>query len=635
MEIPEDVVRQIPAKQIEIRKIVPFEYDQKTNTLKIACEDPTDQQLINDINYIVQGKFVKLYVAAEIALDTAIKKYIHGQKTNLKDKLSLELPDLVSSDDTDNAEVAQADERQSSRKVLFITDEEYSGSLFQTILNRDDYDTAICDNLAEAYMMIEENQYSAIFIRESLLENFGEFISRVRSKSARTIIRKYDRSSDLILSEDSFISAGHFLERNLTLLTSLLSSKDGLADNHSGIVGQYTEKLCRKLGLPVEDRLAIANAAYLHDIAKYHYPDVDKKNYREQIELSARLLESLDYSPEVLGIINSMYQDLDTEKSKQLPLEYLGGNIITIVDLFCENIQLDQKLTLEKLDAVNKKLRDLSGKLFLSEVVEAFILMMKEEILDLHTNTGLGQAFIFSNISEYSYPLELRLKNEGYRIISESNAGSVIQLFKRSKPDVLIMAFKKDAQEIDSIISELVTNDIDFKKIPTFILTEKETTTQLASTYDKGIEDILALNGNYDLLLMKIKKIIAQLQTRKAGADTDSSGARGRLSDMNLIDLMQALAPGRKTARLTITSNIQTDTHLEIYLNKGNIIYAKLDEKMGADAIYEGMTWTDGNWSVEPIDESQLPEPNNQLSNDAILMEGAYQLDEKIRAGKL
>jgi hypothetical protein len=98
---------------------------------------------------------------------------------------------------------------------------------------------------------------------------------------------------------------------------------------------------------------------------------------------------------------------------------------------------------------------------------------------------------------------------------------------------------------------------------------------------------------------------------------------------------MQALAPGRKTVKVTIISDVSPSDTLEIYLDKGNIIYGRLKEKYGAEAIYEGMIWTDGKWTVEPVDSTNLPQPNNQLSNDAILMEGAYQLDEKIRAGQL
>ncbi len=635
LEISEEVIGMLPAKQIVTRKIVPFEYDNKTNTLKIACEDPTDQQLINDINYLVQGKFVKLYVAAELALDTAIRKYVHGQNTNINEKLSLNIPDLNITDETTQVESHRPLEKTESKTILFITDEEYSGSLYQTILARDDYKTTICETLEQAQKLVDENQYKTVIIKESLYDCASGFFSKIRKKSPRTRIIKYSKSSDLVLSEKSYETAGLILDRNLTLLTSLLSTKDGLTDNHSGTVGRYTEKLCRKLGIPVEDTMVITNAAYLHDIAKYYYPNTSEKDYKEQIDLSAKLLQSLDYPPVILSIIYSMYQDLTAEYSNSLPIESLGGNIITIVDLFCENIQLDQKLTLEKLDTVKKKLRDLSGKLFLNEVVEAFIAMMQEEILDIHTNAGVGQVFIFSNLPEYSYPLELRLKNEGYRILSESDVESVISLVKRSTPDILLLAFKKTAEEITAILDELEHNEINIKKIPTFILAEKEISSQLASVYDRGIEDVITINGNYDLLLVKIKKIISQVQAGRTGDNSQGSGARGRLSDMSLIDLMQALSPGRKTARLTITPNAQPNMQLEVCLDKGNIIYARLGEKAGAEAIYEGMTWTDGNWHVEPVDESQLPAPNNQLSNDAILMEGAYQLDEKIRAGKL
>ena len=104
---------------------------------------------------------------------------------------------------------------------------------------------------------------------------------------------------------------------------------------------------------------------------------------------------------------------------------------------------------------------------------------------------------------------------------------------------------------------------------------------------------------------------------------------------MNLIDLVQALAPGRRMVKITVWHAKASADKLTIFLDKGIITFAQLGNKIGAEAIYDGMTWADGVWTVEPVMLENLPVPNNALSNDAILMEGAYRLDEKMRAGKL
>jgi hypothetical protein len=153
---------------------------------------------------------------------------------------------------------------------------------------------------------------------------------------------------------------------------------------------------------------------------------------------------------------------------------------------------------------------------------------------------------------------------------------------------------------------------------------------------EQGLEDILALDDNLDLLVTKIRKMQAKLtaQQKKAGVEA-GAGARGRLADMNLIDLLQALGPGLKTVRIMVLAGPPISDTLNIFLNKGEIIHAACRDKDGAEAVYEGLTWVDGTWTVEPIAPEVLPRPNNKASNESILMEGCRRLDEKIKSGHL
>ena len=104
---------------------------------------------------------------------------------------------------------------------------------------------------------------------------------------------------------------------------------------------------------------------------------------------------------------------------------------------------------------------------------------------------------------------------------------------------------------------------------------------------------------------------------------------------MNLIDLLQALGPSRKTVRITLVQSAAPDEPLTLHLNQGAISHATYRHETGAEAVYACIGWTDGSWRVEPVSDSNLPEPNNQLSNESILMEGCRRLDEQVRAGDI
>lgn len=640
LEIPDVVIKFIPKKVAVARKVIPFDYDPENNVLKVACEEPTDQSLVNELNFVARGKEVKLYVAAELALNTAIAKHYLGRDVSLDDNLLLEIPDEAT--ETGKVPTPSLDETAEGaddfhETVLLVTDEEYSGPLLRSILERDNYQVVTTDSANDAINLIGDRQFHSVFIKDTVSGDYIDLIDRLRKASPRTAVRYYESASSLVLNEDAVAIEGDLLIKSLDLFTSLLSSKYKLPTNHSGTVGQYVDKLCRKIGLPDKERLMITSAGYLHDLAKFYYRTENTQDYRSTIKLTGKLLESLNYSPVVIEMLRSMYKDLGGKYTKRLPVEVFGGNILTIVDLFCDNIPLNGRLSLDKFDAIKKKLRDLTGKLFLVEVVEAFIVMIQEEILQLQTVEKASQVMIYAGDSDSLYAVKVRVKQEGFRTVSERSLDSFVDLFQRSQPDMMVLLLPGEPAEVSNSVQDLAAKGIDFKKTPTFLLVDSSSTSQLIKLFERGIEDIVALDGSLDLLIAKMHKARERIQAeaQQAAVGEDPSGSRGRLSDMNLIDLLQALGPSRKTVRITITAGNSDDEKLVIYLNQGNITFAQLKDRVGAEAVYEAIAWTDGGWTVEPVSVESLPEPNNELANESILMEGCRLLDEKVRAGQL
>lgn len=639
-DISPELCEIIPKRVALARRIMPFEYDVEENVLKIACEDPTDQALINEIRFIARGKKIELYVAAEIALNAAISRYYLGQDVSLDDSLQIEIPDDVTETGApDSSRYPRAKDKPADhrRSILLVTDEVYSAQHLQSLLERDKYLVFSAESPDQARGMIEQRAYYAIFIKNDIPGDHMNLINRVRRLSSCTIIRYYRQVSSLILGEDTPPANDELLIKNNDLVTSLLSSKAGLSSNHSGRVGRYAETLCRRLEIPDTDRLLIANAAYLHDFAKYYYGLYDENDNRRIIQLTVKLLASIHYPSHVLDMLRAMYGDVSDDYNESLPLEILGGNILSICDLFCDSIPENEQLTLDRFDVIKRRLRGLKNRLFLSDVVEAFINIVQEELLDRHTVSAVGQILIHAQDVKLQHILELRLTNERFRVIGVSSIEELLKLYQRSRPDMMLLALTDDAKRGVLLIDECEMRGVDFAKTPCFVVMKARDISNHIDLLDRGIEDIVAHDENYDLLITKIRRLTATRKTRAttAGAGESLSGARGSLVDVNLIDLIQALGPGLKTVKITVQPASDFDTELVVYLSKGAITHAKLRNLDGPDAIYEGLTWIEGTWVVEAVMPQQIPDRNNTLSNESILMEGCRLLDEKIKSGKL
>ncbi|MCH8993091.1 MAG: hypothetical protein IIA44_15235, partial [Acidobacteria bacterium] len=437
------VVEMMPRKIRLARKVIPFDFDPASNVRKVACEDPTDQTLVRGLGFVTRGRTVKLYVAAELALNTTIAKYDVGRDVSLNDNRLLEIPDHPTATGGPVDTTVPKGEGHLAKihpTVLLVTDDESATSHLQSLLECDNYRVVVSGSADAALSQLDEQRFHAVFIKDSVAGDYLHLVDRARSVSPKTMIRFYGSASSLIMNRNAPAIEAELVLANLELFTSLLASKDGRPENHGGRVGRYANRLCRRLDLPDKDRLQISNAGYVHDLARYYYTHETTKDHRAAIRLTIQLLRSVNYSPVALEMLRTMYADLNQRSRHRLPIEVLGGNILTIADVFCDSASAGERLSLDRFDGIKKKLRGLTGTMFLPEVAEAFIAMIQEEMLDARTGGRLGQVMIYAVDPTVRRPLELRLQNEGFRTVSEGAMTALLDLYRRSEPDILLLS---------------------------------------------------------------------------------------------------------------------------------------------------------------------------------------------------
>lgn len=640
LEIPDIVKRLIPSKVAIARRVMPFDYDPELNLLKVACESPNDQSLINELNFVARGKEIKLFVAAELALNTAVNKHYLGQNVTLEDRLLLEIPDdTIDSDDDATIQPGVEPETVAPDKpmILLVTDDEDSGSLLISLFERDGYQVIMTDSADEAIEVLGDNVFNSVLIKDTVSGDYIDLIDRLRKSSPSTSVYYYESASSLILGRTSLSTEANLLDKNLELFTSLLALKSGLTDNHSGSVGSLVDGLCGQMNLPTKERSTITNAAYLHDLSRHYYRDDGSRDQRSWIGLSAKLLSSLEYPPVVVQMLRSMYKDLGGKYTKRLPIEILGGNILTIVDLYCETVDPHERLALDKFDVIKKKCRDLAGRLFLPEVVESFITMMQREVLHAQETCRHGQIMLYADNPGVLYPIERRLQNERFRTISQLSRESFVDLCKRSEPDMIVLLLEGEFSSVLSFIENLENDGVAPAKLPTLLIVESAHASSMTQLMDRGIEDIIPNDVNLDMLVSKLRKIQtrAQLQdSQLMSANNTSAGSNGRLADMNVVDLLHALGPNRRTVKITVTA-MTDDRQLILFLDQGKVVCAQLGDLVGAPAVHEAIAWSEGSWAVEPVSPDRLPVPNVHTPNDTLILEGRRLMDERVRSGQL
>lgn len=109
-------------------------------------------------------------------------------------------------------------------------------------------------------------------------------------------------------------------------------------------------------------------------------------------------------------------------------------------------------------------------------------------------------------------------------------------------------------------------------------------------------------------------------------------GIKGRLKDMALVDIIQVLHLSRRTAAINMGSDEGAG---KVYVEQGNVIHARFRELSGESALYQLLSWKDGEFEVEM--DIKAEERTISQNVEGLLLEGMKKIDEskrKVRSEK-
>ena len=465
---------------------------------------------------------------------------------------------------------------------------------------------------------------------DSVRGSYTELVLRLRKIPPRTMVLYSEAASALFSHDDGISTERELLITNTKLLHSLVESSEERPPRARNLV-ELVELVCDKLGIGRDQRGKISTAATVHDLARAHH-EAEGNDHSRHARKQTETLERLHVNHSVIDILRAMYIDVSDISDRPIPIDLQGGNIITAVDLLLDNFADLGKLSSGDNESVATVLREHTGRLFFSEVVEGVLAALAEVSAEDQEHQGAGRVLLYSNSAKTIRPIELRLKNEAFDIVTVTSLGKLGEAMARSPVEGTVIVTEDQAAMVAKLVKHLEAHSVDIGETPTFLVVRNDLIPQLTPLLDKGVQDIIGLGGNYDQLVIKLERAIEQLRERTSrNGIMNGKGTTGHLSDMSLVDILQALGPGRKTARITVTKDENGGEPLIIYLDKGEIAHASLGEMGCPEAIYEALKWGDGLWRIEPIAADELPAPNNDLPNDAILMEGCRLMDESSR----
>ncbi|MFQ5442545.1 MAG: DUF4388 domain-containing protein [Thermodesulfobacteriota bacterium] len=105
-------------------------------------------------------------------------------------------------------------------------------------------------------------------------------------------------------------------------------------------------------------------------------------------------------------------------------------------------------------------------------------------------------------------------------------------------------------------------------------------------------------------------------------------GVKGRLADINLVDIIQIFLSEKRTAALHLGGEMGFG---HVYIKDGSIVHATYRDMSGADALRELMGWRDGEFEVEP--DALPPEETMGEKESTIVLGGMKDMNDMAVVG--
>jgi len=167
-------------------------------------------------------------------------------------------------------------------------------------------------------------------------------------------------------------------------------------------------------------------------------------------------------------------------------------------------------------------------------------------------------------------------------------------------------------------------------RIPIILVASKTDLTEKLKMVQDSVEDFVEKPFFVKEAAARIKRIIDKIALEKMAKEAASDGTlRGSLAQMNVLDLLQSLDMGKKTCRLTLTTN---GDRCDIYFAEGQINHAVYGALKGDDAVYKVLSWQGGNFQLDF--NGQSAEQTTTRCTQGLLMEGLRLFDESAREGE-
>jgi CheY-like chemotaxis protein len=231
-------------------------------------------------------------------------------------------------------------------------------------------------------------------------------------------------------------------------------------------------------------------------------------------------------------------------------------------------------------------------------------------------------------------PVILDLMRRGIEPYAEifafTDATAALARCLESPPDLVICDFRMPEMDGGQFVQKLRIRP-ETKSVKVMLVASKSDIEEHLRPFTDMVEEFAQKPFYIKELASRAKKVLDRIVWEKMQQQASQEGMiRGRLSEMNLIDLFQSLELGQKTCGLIVAKDGE---ECSMYFADGQLHHAKLGSTIGDEAVYQVASWTDGAFQIDF--NARSSDKTTTKSTQGLLMEALRLLDEQNRGSSV
>ncbi|MEC7242563.1 MAG: DUF4388 domain-containing protein [Myxococcota bacterium] len=610
--ISAETLELVPTDLMREHLIVPTFMDGESRVLSVLTADPTNLPSLRAVQEQASAQRLRLFIGPEPAVAQLIERL---------DVDAAHEPDASESDDTEQLPIPIPSFEQ-QRTLVLETNLERLAAL-RTLQEHEGDNTEFVHDPEQVAALLQQGGYDVLVHRRELAAMVEAYLPSWRRISPGLTVSGLDGYGPGHSSGGIHAAGCDFLLNLLEFI--LLASETKNMDARARVrrTTRFAKQVAQELRLPQEQRDAIVVAALVGEMDQLNLvrgivaDDNEAGLAESRFELSRALVNPFDPPYDLDGIFRFMEAK---RAGQEISKDHFAGDVLFSV-----------RAVVEKGKPAESDPERILGSAISQHnpaVLQAVQQVLKREVLR-------GQLTTAGTLNELSTPtiviaereaalvtaLEVRLGQAGYETVVVADGEAALRETHALHPVAVIANMRLPRRDGLALVMEL-KHSKDTATIPVVLITNRKSAADVNRGLEIGAEEVLEKPINVQLLLTRLRKVIAQ-----SGKQVKGASLTGMLAELSFAELLQTLHLSGKTARVEVRSGLQKGS---VCLVDGKVLSADLGEATGEAAFYELVALQHGRFEVQI---GQRPETTNLTeSTEFLLLEALRRLDERRRA---